>query len=37
MINIMTYIRNELIKSLFDKSKSIRENYKFVLLKFLPD
>lgn len=35
MINIMSYLRNILIKSLYDKINNIKVIYKNLLLKYL--
>lgn len=37
MINIMSYLRNILIMSLYDKSNNIKVIYKNILLKYLPN
>lgn len=37
MINIMSYLRNILIKSLYDKINNIKIIYKNILIKYLPN
>lgn len=37
MINIMSYLRNVLIKSLYDKINNIKIIYKNILIKYLPN